>query len=312
MNKESIREINHTVCDEDDGKTVSMVLKGTLGLSAREITRCKQFEDGVLLSRQKTCNEEFTKALMKDTVRKGDVLRVNIYEDIDNASEIVPSDLPIDIVYEDDDLILLNKPGDMVVHPSYAHFNDSLSNALFLYYERTGQKHVIRAIGRLDRETSGLIIFAKNRHSAAVLSKQNEGMSRRKEYLALASGVFENETGTIEAKIGLPEGIRMKREVMEEGKEAVTHYRVERQFDGYALIRLKLDTGRTHQIRVHMSHIGHPLLGDGLYGDNVTDHHGMKRAALHAAHLEFIQPITGERLSFNAAIPDDMKRLLIQ
>lgn len=309
MEPESVRVIEYTVSASDAGMTARMIMHNILGLSAREITRCKQFEDGVLL-RASGLEDNFHKVMIKDILHEGDILRVKIYEDVVNASPIEPLDIPIDIVYEDEDLILINKPGDMVVHPSYAHFSDSLSNALFSYYERTGQKHVIRAIGRLDRETSGLIIFAKNRHSAAVLSKQNEGMSRRKEYLAFAYGVFDKESGTVDAPIGLPEGVRMKREVMPEGKEAVTHYHVERQYADYALLRLQLDTGRTHQIRVHMAHIGHPLLGDGLYGESVRDAHGMERAALHAAHLEFVHPITGRELSFDSELPEDMKRLM--
>lgn len=135
-------------------------------------------------------------------------------------------------------------------------------------------------------------------------------MSRRKEYLALVSGVMEQEQGTIDAPIGQEEGVRMIRKVMDSGKEAVTHYKLIRQFKDYALIRLHLDTGRTHQIRVHMSYIGHPLLGDNLYGKEIPDNHGMTRAALHAAHLEFKQPITGEELAFDADLPPDMAGLI--
>ena len=136
-------------------------------------------------------------------------------------------------------------------------------------------------------------------------------MSRRKEYLALVSGVMEQEQGTIDAPIGQEEGVRMIRKVMENGKEAITHYKLIRQFKDYALIRLHLDTGRTHQIRVHMSYIGHPLLGDNLYGKEIPDDHGMTRAALHAAHLEFKQPITGRDMSFDADLPEDMAALIL-
>lgn len=305
---ESVREIEYIIKTEEDGLTVRGIMVLALKLSSREITRCKQFEDGVMLRDVK--DNEFKPVWLKDTVRAGNVLKIKIYEDIDNSGDVIPSDDPINIVYEDEDLILLNKPGDMVVHPSYAHHLDSLSNALAGYYKRTGQSHVVRTIGRLDRETSGLLIFAKNRHAAAILSNQKDNMSRKKEYLAIVSGVMEQEQGTIDAPIGQEEGVRMIRKVMESGKQAVTHYRLIRQFDDYALIRLNLDTGRTHQIRVHMSYIGHPLLGDNLYGKEIPDNHGMTRAALHAAHLEFRQPITGQDMSFDADLPEDMAKLI--
>ena len=305
---ESAREIEYKVNNEEDGVTARHIMSQFLKLSSREISRCKQFEDGVMVKAAGTT--QYRPVWLKDVLRDGDILKVKIYEDIDNSGDVIPSDNPIDVVYEDEDLILLNKPGDVVVHPSYAHHLDSLSNALAGYYKRTGQNHVIRTIGRLDRETSGLLIFAKNRHAAAILSNQKGNMSRRKEYLALVSGVMEQEQGTIDAPIGQEEGVRMIRKVMENGKEAITHYKLIRQFKDYALIRLHLDTGRTHQIRVHMSYIGHPLLGDNLYGKEIPDDHGMTRAALHAAHLEFKQPITGEDLAFDADLPPDMAVLI--
>lgn len=324
---DSYREIEYTLSRAESGMTIHELFRKVLNISAREEARCKKFEDGILvkesgnrpkkeagflpdISYEKDYGD-FAPARALDKVYEGDVLRIRIYEDNDNASEIVPSDAPVEVLYEDEDLILVNKPGDMVVHPSYAHFSDSLSNRLAGYYNRTGQQHVIRVIGRLDRETSGLIIFAKNRHSAALLSDQTRNMSRRKEYLALCSGAFEQKEGTINAPIERLPGDRMIRQIREDGKEAITHYRVERQFEDYALVRLRLDTGRTHQIRVHMKYIGHPLLGDNLYGKEIQDHHGMKRAALHAAHLEFIQPLSGESLKFEAPLPEDMAELLL-
>ncbi len=323
------RELKYELSQADNGLTAREVMAVRLCLSSREIARCKEFGDGVCLFRdgedipdmdllknvsfgkKYDHSDEFVPIMVRTGLKEGDVLRVRIYEDNDNAGEVIPSDEPIDIVYEDEDIILINKPGDKVVHPSYAHYKDSLSNALAGYYLRSGQNHVVRTIGRLDRETSGLILFAKNRYSAALLSNQQEGMSKRKEYLALVYGVMEQQEGTIDAPIGQEEGVRMIRRVMEDGKRAVTHYRVEQQFKDYALVRLRLDTGRTHQIRVHMSHLGHPLLGDNLYGKEIPDSHGMTRAALHAAHLEFTQPVTKTELSFDASIPEDMKRLII-
>ncbi len=301
MNNE-FRELIYTLTIEDGVMRTSDVMRDRLKLSSREVTRCKLFDDAVM------CGEH--KLRLIDKLVPGQTLRIKIYEDIENGSEIVPSDTSIDIVYEDDDLIIINKPGNMVVHPSYCHYTDSLSNALAGYYKRTGQQHVMRVIGRLDRETSGLLIFAKNRHSAALLSDQCANMSRRKEYLALCEGIFKEVEGTIDEPIWENPKEKMIREVRAYGKEAVTHYKVEEQFNDCALVRLILDTGRTHQIRVHMSHIGHPLLGDSLYGKEVADDHGMIRAALHAAHLEFDQPVDGKRLSFDADLPKDMMTVI--
>ncbi len=301
------RELNYIVTDEDKGLSIRSIMTDRLNLSSREISRCKRFEDGVMVLRAGDLEASgiYKQIFIREIPYPGDNLRIRIYEDVENAGEVVPSDIPIEIVYEDEDMILLNKPGDMVVHPSYAHYRDSLSNALQGYYQKTGQRHVIRTIGRLDRETSGLIVFAKNRHCAALLSAQKKDMSGRKKYIALAQGVFEKKTGTIDLPIDRVEGDRMLRHVTPEGKRAVTHYTVEKQFSDYALISLKLETGRTHQIRVHMAHIGHPLLGDSLYGDKESSF-DIKRAALHAAHLEFVHPITGKELSFDVPLPNDM------
>lgn len=301
MNKE-YREIEYTVTEADGRLTAGEIMRERLMLSSREVSRCKLFEDGVM------CKGNPIRVISE--LEPGEVLTVRLYEDIENGSLIIPSDEPIDIVYEDEDLILLNKKGDMVVHPSYAHYKDSLSNALAGYYKKTGQEHVMRVIGRLDRETSGLIIFAKNRHSASILSRKSERMSRRKEYLALCSGIFETKEGTVDAPIERIPRQRMIREVRDDGKRAVTHYKVEKELKDFSLVRLRLDTGRTHQIRVHMSYLGHPLLGDNLYGKDIQDNKGLTRAALHACHLEFEQPITGEKLSFEAQLPEDMQNVI--
>ncbi|MBQ3798187.1 MAG: RluA family pseudouridine synthase [Butyrivibrio sp.] len=314
------RELTYPVKEADGKLTAGDIMRDLLHLSSREVSRCKQFEDGVMAKRSpkiafpdtEQCDKTgaYEAVRLIDELAPGDTLIVRIYEDNDNAGDIVPTYGPIDIVYEDEDLIVLNKEGDVVIHPSYAHYTDSLSNLLAGYYEKTGQKHVIRTIGRLDRETSGLVIFAKNRHSAALLSKQTENMSRRKEYLAICSGVFDKKEGMVDAPIRRRPDERMIREVHPEGKRAVTHFKVEQQYEDYALVRLILDTGRTHQIRVHMSHIGHPLLGDNFYGKEIADNHGLTRAALHAVRLEFQQPITCDTINVEAQLPSDMQKLL--
>ncbi len=314
------RELRYEVNKEDGEITAGDIMRQKLSLSSREVSRCKQFEDGVMVLQDEAtadrqgenCNlsENLVPVRLIDALHPGQILVVRVYEDNDNAGDIVPANGPIDIVFEDEDLIILNKEGDRVVHPSYAHYTDSLSNLLAGYYEQTGQRHVIRTIGRLDRETSGLVIFAKNRHSAALLSKQTMDMSRRKEYLAICSGVFDNPSGTVDAPIRRKPDERMIREVHPEGKTAITHYTVEHQYDDYALVRLKLDTGRTHQIRVHMAYLGHPLIGDNFYADKDAETYGLTRAALHASRIEFNHPITCDKIIVEAQIPEDMRRIL--
>lgn len=307
------RELQYTVTIDDGTLSAGDIMRERLELTSREISRCKKFDDGVLrriFDEENSNLGELIPTRIIDILHPKDVLIVRIYEDYDNAGDIVPSDGEIDIVYEDEDIIVLNKEGDRVVHPSYAHYTDSLSNLLSGYFKRTGQEHVIRTIGRLDRETSGLVLFAKNRYSAALLSKQCNDLSRRKEYIALASGVFDKISGTVNAPIERVDGDRMLREVREDGKEAITHYQVVKQFDDFALVRLHLDTGRTHQIRVHMAYLGHPLLGDGLYGKEIENKHGMTRTALHAASLEFIQPVTKEKISLEAKLPKDIQSVI--
>ena len=330
----SVRDLLYTAEACDEGKSIRHIMEKELFMSSREITRCKQFDDGVCIRRAnsslsipafvgksdadglhpvfagKSDSDGFSPVMIRECVFPGDVIRIRIYEDVENEGDIAANDIPLDIVYEDEDILVVNKPGDMVVHPSYAHYTDSLAGAVKGYYIRTSQNHVVRAIGRLDRETSGLVLFAKNRYVAAILSDRQGEMSKRKEYLALASGYFEVMQGTREAPIGETPGQRMVRCVTDDGKRAVTHFAVVRQFDDFALVRLFLETGRTHQIRVHMAHTGHPLLGDGLYGKEIADSHGITRAALHAAHIEFTHPILKKKMSFDADLPQDMKIII--
>lgn len=305
------RELRYEVPGDIQVITCGEVMRDIMKLSSTEVSRCKKFDDGVM--KIPTGDDPDKKAVfvrLIDPIYPGEILIVRLYEDNENAGDIVPTAGDIDIRYEDEDLIVLNKEGNRVVHPSYAHYTDSLSNLLLGYYVGSGQKHVIRTVGRLDRETSGLVVFAKNRHSAALLSKEKENMSRRKEYLAICSGVFSDREGTVNAPIRRKENDRMIREVHPLGKEAITHYKVLRQYEDYALVRLILDTGRTHQIRVHMAHIGHPLLGDNFYGKDIADNKGLDRAALHAGHIELMQPITGQKIVLDSEVPMDMQRLL--
>ena len=288
--------------EKDSGCIVRSILQQQLQLSGREISHAKMYADGIMIAGQQVT--------VRHAVRPGDILEITLHENMEQASEIIPQEGALDILYEDEDLICLNKPADMVVHPSHGHLTDSLCNRLAWHYLQNGEEHVMRAVGRLDRETSGIILFGKNRLATAVLSRQGQEGNRLKEYLALCSGEMEQADGTIDLPIGDTPGVKMIRQVCADGNRAVTHFHVEKQFEGYALVRLRLETGRTHQIRVHMAAIGHPLLGDHLYGAFLQEWHGMNRTALHSAHAELIHPVSGRKLEFTAALPADMEALL--
>ncbi len=290
------RVLTYVAKKEDAGKIARDVIRSRWHLVAHDIAKAKyRTKNGITVNG--------TQVLINHKLSEGDILAVRL-EDAP-AGKIVPAKGPLDILYEDEDLICLNKPAGIVVHPSHGHFSDSLANYLAWYYEKNNEPHEIRTIGRLDKDTSGLIFYGKSRTVCAHMLEQTQKGERVKTYLALAKGFFEKKSGTIDAPISREFEDKIRRTVRADGDRAVTHYRVLRQYDGYALLEVRIDTGRTHQIRVHMSWIGHPLLGDPIYGDGPTD--GIQRAALHAYHTTFRTPFDGIRKELTAPVPDDMK-----
>ena len=220
-----------------------------------------------------------------------------------------PVDLPLDIIYEDEDIIVLNKAAGMPIHPSMANYENSLANALAYYYEKQGKPFIFRCTNRLDRDTSGLTIVAKHLVASSILSDAVAKKEVRREYLAICSGIPDPTTGTIDAPLARVDGTILAREVdFSCGDRAITHYKVEKALNDHALVSLQLETGRTHQIRVHMKYIGYPLIGDYLYN---PDMRYMKRQALHSYRMSFIHPITKEPMTFTAALPQDMEDALI-
>ena len=218
-------------------------------------------------------------------------------------------DHPIDILYEDEDILVLNTPADMPVHPSAGNYENTLANGVAWYYKQQGKAFVYRCINRLDRDTTGVLVLAKNPLSGALLSAQMKQRQIRRTYLALTDGI-PPERGTISAPVARMDASVITREVnFERGEAAVTHYERLAVSNGYALVELHLDTGRTHQIRVHMKYIGCPLPGDFLYHP-VFDRIG--RQALHSFQLEFAHPITGEPMCFLAPVPEDFRRAFLQ
>lgn len=226
--------------------------------------------------------------------------------------DTLPEDIPLDIVYEDDHLLVVNKPKGMVVHPAHGNYNGTLVNALLFHCGESlsGINGVIRPgiVHRIDKNTSGLLIVAKNDAAHLHLSEQIKAHSFTREYEAVAAGSFKDTEGTVDAPIGRHHTDRKKMCVTQENsKNAVTHYNVIKQYGGYAHVRLRLETGRTHQIRVHLSYIGHPILGDDVYG---KPYKGIEGQCLHARKIGFIHPATGEYMEFTSELPDYFRAVL--
>ena len=292
------RRLELAVTPELAGIKVDTLLKRRLGLSGTVVRRVKWLEDGILVDGRRV-NTRFCP-------EAGQVLSVRL-SDPQRSSGVVPAPGPLDIVHEDADLIILNKAPGVSVHPGPGHFNDTLGNFLVDYYEKTGQEADFHPVHRLDRGTSGLIVAAKHPHAQEVLKNQLHTEDFRRVYLAVCEGVFADPAGCVDAPLGPRPGSLMEQMVRPDGKPARTRYQVLERWGGRSLVELELETGRTHQIRVHMAHIGHPLTGDFLYG--VEDRQLIPRPALHSAQLSILHPITGERLEFSAPLPEDMARL---
>lgn len=244
---------------------------------------------------------------MRQELSKGDHLQVRICE-TKNSEKIPPTNLPLNIIYEDEDLLVLNKPAGMPIHPSLNNYTNSMANALAYYFQSQGKPFIFRCCNRLDRDTSGLTIVSKHLVSGSILSDMTKYREVHREYLAIARGSVTPSEGTIQAPLGRKEGTIIERTVdWEHGEDAVTHYKVVKEANGHSLVSLRLETGRTHQIRIHMKYLGYPLIGDYLYN---PDMEYMTRQALHSHHMEFTHPITGEHMSFTAPLPEDMARVM--
>ena len=285
------RKLRYTITDAYASRKVLDFLKH-LGFSHRLITKLKQSPDGIML------NGEHIRTI--DLMKSGDVLEINLPED-KKESISIPVEMPLDIVYEDDDILVLNKPPMLAVHESHNHLGDTLSNAVAFHLKKEGKPSVFRAVGRLDKGTSGLMVCALNRYAAARLSGKIY-----KEYLAIATGVFEGE-GTVAAPIFRPDPILTLRTVDERGEKAVTHWKAIKSDGENTLLRIHLETGRTHQIRVHFASLGAPLVGDTMYGkpDGRICHQ-----ALHCCQCKFTHPVSGRELEFFRDMPDDMKKIM--
>ena len=241
----------------------------------------------------------------------GDIITIEIMKP--KEVELKPQDIPIDVIYEDKDIIVVNKPKGMVVHPANGNPDGTLVNAILAKCKDSlsGIGGEIRPgiVHRLDKDTSGLLIIAKNDQAHINMSKQIQDRKVIKKYIALVKGVIGENTATIDMPIARSTKDRKKMAVDPKGKEAITHYKVLQRYDKYTLLEIKIDTGRTHQIRVHMSYIGHPVVGDMQYS-NGKNEFGIEGQMLHSKYLEFDHPITGKRLKLEAPLPEYFEQVL--
>ena len=291
------RIFTYTISKDFEGQNLLSFLKSK-NYSSQIITHLKRTENGILLNG--------IWGRVRDILHTNDVLTITLIETA-SSENIVPSNLPLHIVYEDEDLLVENKSADTPIHPSQGNYENTLANAVAYYYSQRGENYVYRCINRLDRDTTGLLILAKHMYSASLLSNMVHDRQIHREYLAIATGLVP-ESGIIEAPIGRVDGSTIERQVdFEHGDYACTHFSRLEYKNGYSLVSLKLATGRTHQIRVHMKHIGHPLPGDFLYN---PDYSIITRQALHSYRLEFEHPITHKKMEFTAPLPEDMNSIL--
>lgn len=243
---------------------------------------------------------------VRKVLEAGEILLIEFPEE--KRSEGIPGEpLQLEILYEDDFILVVNKPPGMNTIPSREHPRGSLANAITGYYEEIGLSSTAHVVTRLDRDTSGVVLIAKHRHVHHLFSKQQQERKISRVYEAFAEGEFLQTHGLIEEPIARKMDSIIEREVNSDGQYALTHYIVVNQYSSFAHVRLIPETGRTHQLRVHLSYLGHPLLGDNLYGGPLDS---MKRQALHCGHIRFFHPILGEEYVFTAPLPEDMQKLI--
>lgn len=286
------RIIEYTIDPQAEGKLLLDFLKGN-GYSRHILSSMKNTPGTISLNG--------SRGFGRSILHTGDHLRILIPE-TESGENIIPTHLPLSILYEDEDILVINKAADMPVHPSAGNYENTLANAVAWYFSQKGESFVYRCINRLDRDTTGALILAKNPFSAAVLSVQMKKREIHRTYLALVEGTPPS-SGTICAPIARMDGSVITREVnFETGESAITHYECLASGSDYSLVELHLETGRTHQIRVHMKYIGHPLPGDYLYN---PDYRKIQRQPLHSYQLSFMHPVTKKPMLFTAPVPQD-------
>lgn len=290
-------ELIHII--KDNNRTINDILSNDLKFSNRLLT--KLIKNHRIFLNDSICDT-------RKIGNKNDVLKID-FNYSENNTNIVPKNIQLDIVYEDDWILIVNKPAGIAIHPSLSHYDNSLSNAVKYYFDSIGLNKKIRVVNRLDFNTSGLVVFAKCEYIQESFSKQMIEKSFKKEYLCIIDGLLSQNSGTLNFPIARKKDSIIERCISKNGQISITNYKVLKKFEknNYTLVKCSLETGRTHQIRVHFSYIGHPLLGDTLYGysSNLID-----RQALHSYKISFFHPITNKYLSFYSELPNDMKKLI--
>lgn len=294
-------QLEKIVDKNNDGIVIRQYLKEELGLSTRLIR-------GASIEKRILVNDKAVR--MRCVLHEGDKVIVQL--DKNESQNIIPEKIDLDIVYEDSDILVLNKSPFMVVHPTRSHLTGTLANGILYYFQETGQNCIVRLVSRLDMNTSGLIIIAKNQYAHMALSKIMQENKLEKRYIAIVHGHLDEMSGTINAPIYKldDEENAFKRVVDERGQESITHYKVIERLKDSDVVECLLETGRTHQIRVHLSNLGHPIYGDTLYGYGEEETELIDRQALHAYKLKFNSPRTNEALELRAELPKDMLNLI--
>ncbi|MBM7614884.1 RluA family pseudouridine synthase [Alkaliphilus hydrothermalis] len=280
---------------EDHFKTIKQVLKTRLDFSSRLLTKLKK-DKSVFL------NDEYVK--YHEEVKEGDYIKILMEEE---PNQFTPQDIPFHVIYEDVDVIVINKQPGIVSHPTKSHPIYTIANAASYYLQKKGFEYRIRFVNRLDMDTSGLLVIAKNPYAHHVLSEQMQADLVEKRYITFVEGIVEADAGTIDAPIHRPTEDSIKRVVDEAGQASITRYKVLERYENATMLEVELLTGRTHQIRVHMNHLGHSIIGDTLYGN--PDGKLIGRQALHAAYLKFYQPRFKNEIVVKAPLPDDLAEL---
>ena len=288
------RRIDFTIEEKYDGKRVVDFLKGKAKASARLITKLKHDYDGIML------NGVHTRTI--DLLKTGDILSITLPVDKEEQTNAVePLPYPLKVFYEDEDLLIVDKPAGLPLHPSHNHQGDTLANAVAYHLQQQGKSSVFRSIGRLDRGTSGIVVCGLNRFVTGILNG-----NIYKEYMAVCDGVYEGE-GIIDRPIYRPDPIKTYRTVDERGEFALTEWKAISHYDNKTLLRIHLQTGRTHQIRVHFASLGTPLVGDTMYG---TPRDDISRQALHCCYCKFIHPVTKEIIEIESPLPEDIAQFV--
>lgn len=297
--KPATRILTYSISEHDARLRIEQFLRRR-GFSGQNLTDLRKIPGSVCVNQ--------TPCILKTVLQPKDILTVTITT-TSSSPNILPVPIPFDLVYEDEDLLVVNKPAGMPVHPSAKNHDNTLANALAWYYQEQGLPFVFHCTNRLDRDTSGLVLVARHSYSATRIAQMTKNREIHREYRAIVRGIPAPSEGTIDAPLGRKTGSIIERTVdFEQGEPAITHYQVVESKNGHSLLALQLETGRTHQIRIHLKHLGYPLVGDYLYN---PDMEFINRQALHAYHLRFSHPVTGEKMEFTAPLPEDMKTILV-